>query len=81
MTNLPEKEIPQELVMEIHPNGRMFIEVDSLVSWFEQEEFKGLEFAKFAAYTLREMKKKAVDEPDRVITDKEYYGREEKQRE
>ena len=35
-----EKNRP-ELTIERHPNGKMFIEIDSLIDWFKDESLGG----------------------------------------
>jgi hypothetical protein len=71
-----------ELVMEVHPSGKRFLEVDSLIKWFETEfnDSEGRdgktmrETGRLAALVLREMTKKALRSPNRVMTEEEYHG-------
>lgn len=69
-----------ELTMELHPNGKMFIEIDSLIEWFdfkdENREFNRI--GHFAAIALRSMKEKCLSKPNAVMTEDEYYARGEK---
>lgn len=60
----------QELIIEVHSNGKVFIEIDSLISWFESDVSAN------AAYALRGMRNKALTNPNKVMTEKEYWERE-----
>lgn len=64
-----------ELVMMIdEATGKMFLEIESLIAWFEAEdENEALkQIGKYAAYTLRGMKEKSVTRPNRIMTEEEF---------
>ncbi len=63
-----------ELVIEKHPDGTLFIELDSLIAWFEgMDQRPANEVGKFAAYAVRGMREKALSRPNRVMTKEQYY--------
>lgn len=67
-----------ELVVMQHSNGKMFIEIDSLIEWFESDSGDSdlNKMGKFVAYTLRGMKERSQNNPTRVMTEEQYYNKE-----
>lgn len=68
-----------ELCIAMFENGKLFIELDSLIDWFENQpddELKTLN--KYAACALTAMKEKGTKNPDMVMHEEAYLAREEK---
>lgn len=51
---------------------KMFLDVESLIAWFEAQEGELKYLGQYAAYTLRELAKKAVNKPNRVMTEETF---------
>lgn len=67
------KQARVELIMMIDGDGKMFMECESLIAWFEQEEEPALKpLAKYAAYCLKGMRDRSINNPSRVMTEEEY---------
>lgn len=65
-----------ELVMAMFPNGKTFIELESLIAWFEGEPNEKLRpIADYAAYTLKGMRDRGTKAPNRVMDEETYLNR------
>lgn len=63
-----------ELILEKHPNGKCFIEIESLIAWFECCGGELERFGEYAVYALKGMKIMALTRPSRILTEEEYHA-------
>lgn len=74
-----KKQARVELIMMLDSaSGKVFMECESLITWFEEEDDPVLKpLAKYAAYCLKGMMNRSINNPSRVMTEEEYKAQQE----